>query len=196
MTQLANHDAASARHIDRLCELTSIGAGNAASAFAALLGRPWEMGVPHARVLAPEVIDAPLAQLGAVDALDCSGVMFEVQGGLGGALGWLWTPASRDALLSTLLGESASIEAQAQSALQEVANIAASHFVTALGQMLGESVLISVPQLEMSGAPMAFAALATLHGGGRPTLRIEIMLRDRVTAHEVLLVYAPAELGA
>lgn len=196
MMQLANHDAASARRIDRLCELTSVGAGHAAGAFAALLGRPWEMGVPHARVLAPEEMDAPLEQLGAAEALDCSGVLFEVQGGLGGVLGWLWTPGSRDALLSALLGESASIEAQAQSALQEVANIAASHFVTALGQMLGESVLISVPQLEMSGAPMAFAALATSHGRGRPTLRIEIVLRDRMTAHEVLLVYAPAELGA
>ena len=196
MTQLANHDGVSARRIDRLCELTSIGAGHAAGAFAALLGRPWEMGVPHARVLAAGELDTPLTQLGDADERDCSGVLVEVQGGLGGLLGLFWTPASRHALLGALLGESASIEAQAQSALQEVANIVASHFVTALGQMLSESLLISVPQLEMSDAPQAFAALMTSQAGERSALRIEIALRDRTTGHEVLLVYALAELGA
>ncbi|MBM4382925.1 MAG: chemotaxis protein CheC [Deltaproteobacteria bacterium] len=196
MTQLANHDAASARRIDRLCELTSIGAGHAAGAFAALLGRAWEMRVPRARVLEAGELDAPLAQLGGADASECSGVIFEVQGGLGGVLGLLWPPASRDALLNALLGENASIEAQAQSALQEVANIAASHFATALGQMLGESVLISVPQLETSGAPAAFIAQVAANASQRPVLRIEIALRDRATGHEVLLAYAPSELGA
>jgi chemotaxis protein CheC len=195
MTEPLQHEV-SARRADRLCELTSIGAGHAAGAFAALLGRAWEMSVPQARVLTAAQHAVPLTRIGSGGEDEWSGVLFEVHGGLGGVLGLLWPPASRDALLEALLGDGASIESQAHSALQEVANIVASHFVTALGQMLSESVLISVPQLEMSRAPAAFAALAAARANERAALRIEVALRDRTTGDGALLVYMPDELGA
>ena len=192
MTSAFHHDAASATALDRVCELTSIGAGHAAGAMAALTGSPWEMGLPHAVTLGAGDTDAPLQALEGMPASACSGVLFEVIGGLGGALALFWRVDAREALLAKLLGENASIEPQAESALREVGNIAASHAVSAFGELLGSAVLISPPQLELEGATAAFAALVSSQAQGEPTLRVEVELRARSGGHAAVLVYAPA----
>jgi chemotaxis protein CheC len=192
MTSAIHHDESGTRRLDRVCELTSIGAGHAAGAMAALTGSPWEMGVPRATVLAGGEHDAPLAALDGMPASACSGVLFEVVGGLGGALALIWRVDAREALLAKLLGDNASIEPQAESALREVGNIAASHAVSAFGELLGTPVLISPPQLELEGAAAAFAALLSSQAEGEETLRVEVELRARSGGHTALLVYAPA----
>jgi chemotaxis protein CheC len=195
MTQLAHQDGAEARAVDRACELTSIGAGHAAGALATLLARPFVMGVPSARVLSAGAADEGLAARLGGDPRAGSGVLFEVHGGLGGTLALLLAPPAREALLGLLLGENAGVEPQAESALREVGNIVASHVVSALGALLGASVLPSPPQLELEGAPRALAALVAARAGERSVLRIEVALCDRASELPMLLVYVPDSLG-
>lgn len=194
MTDVAHHDRDVVRAVDRLCELTSIGAGHAAGALATLVGSPVEMCVPEARLLAPGEADAPLASALGEDVREWAGVLFQVEGGLGGTLGLLFPPASRERLLEKLLGENANIEPQAESALREVGNILASHALSAIGDVLGEIVLPSLPRLSMEGAQHELAQLIAANAGERAALRIEVELCDRVRALRGLLVYAPARV--
>ncbi len=100
----------------------------------------------------------------------------------------LLPPASRDALLSALLGDAAGIEPQAESALREVGNIVASHALSAMGELLGASVLPSTPQLELHGGPRELARRIATRPGEQPALRIEVELCDRERAIRALLV--------
>ncbi len=191
MTAVAHHDESHDHAVDRLRELASIGAGHAAGALATLLARPFEMRVPQARVLEVGSADAAFATRLGGDTREWSGVLFDVLGGLGGTLAVLFPPRSRDALLAALLGDAAGIEPQAESALREVGNIVASHALSAIGELLGASVLPSTPQLELHGAPRELARRVAARTGERPTLRIEVELCDRAKAIRALLVYAP-----
>jgi chemotaxis protein CheC len=195
MTAAAHHDESHARVVDRLCELASIGAGHAAGALATLLGRPFEMRVPEARVLAAGAAGAPLAtQLGG-DERDWAGVLFEVSGGPGGELALFLAADARDAVLAALLGRNAGVAEHAQSALCEVANIVASHALSAVGDLVGTIVLPSPPQLVAVDAPRAFAQLSAGRAGTRPLLRIEVELCDRAGEMRALLVWTPAEIA-
>jgi chemotaxis protein CheY-P-specific phosphatase CheC len=98
-------------------------------------------------------------------------------------------------LLAALLGDAAGIEPQAESALREVGNIVASHALSAMGELLGTSVLPSTPQLELEGAPRELARLVAARSGDRPALRIEIELSDRAREMRALLVYVPDALN-
>lgn len=191
MTAPAHHDGVRARAADRLGELTSIGAGHAAGALATLLARPFEMRVPEVRLLEPGRTDAPLATALGGDERAWCGVLFDVEGGPGGALALFFSRASREALLGALLGRSADVAAHAESALREVGNIVASHALSAMGDLLGARVLPSTPRLETRAAPAAFASLVAERVGQHPALRIEVELCDRLAAVRALLVYVP-----
>ena len=161
--------------IDRLRELTSIGAGHAADALALLTGRTCEMRVPHVRSTA-------------VDEPDLTGLLFEVSGGTGGVLALFFPPATRERLLEHLLGAERS---QADSALREVGNILASHAVDAVAAMVGEVMLPSPPQLAATDAPGALAHLLARRHGGTPPLRIETEIVDRAGELRGIFVFVP-----
>ncbi len=192
MTPTSSHATFSDRVADRARELTSIGAGHAAGALATLLGRPCEMGVPALQLLAPGEA-APLASdLGGTPAA-WSGTLFEVEGGFGGVLAVLLSPAGRADLLKTLLGARASARPHAESALREVGNILASHALSALGDVLGQRVLPSPPTLAWQDAPAALARALAERASASPRLRIEVEIRDRAGVRLALLVYVPDE---
>jgi chemotaxis protein CheC len=194
MTAATVHDEAAASAVDRLRELTSIGAGHAAGALATLLARPFEMRVPHARVLEAGATDAPwVTRLGG-DGRDWTGVLFEVSGGPGGTLGLFFAREARAALLAALLGENASVAERAESALCEVGNILASHALSAIGELLGVSVLPSPPRLAATAGPREFARLVAERSGERPVVRIEVELRDRANTLRALLAWVPASI--
>ena len=166
--------------IDRMRELTSIGAGHAAGALALLTGRTCEMKVPH-------------VQESAVDEPDLTGVLFELTGGPGGVLALFFPPATRDRLLEHLLGEHAHGRdlAEAGSALCEVGNILASYAAGAVGEMVGEAMLPSTPQLALTDAVGALADLLARHHGTTPVLRIETEIVDRAGELRGIFVFAP-----
>jgi chemotaxis protein CheC len=195
MTASARPDESHARAVDRLCELASIGAGNAAGALATLLARPFVMSVPVARVLAPGAAAAPFATPLGGSERDWSGVLFEASGGPGGALALFFAPDARVALLVALLGKSAGVAGHAESALCEVGNIVASHALSAIGDLVGAVVLPSPPRLAAEDAPRAFAQLIAERAGEAPVLRIEVELCDRANELRALLAWAPAQIA-
>lgn len=180
--------------VDRVRELTSIGAGHAANAFATMLGRTCRMRVPTVRLLSAERMDAPFV----ANSLDDErrgmvGVFFEVEGGLGGVVALLISTATRDRLLEHLIGGPPAHvpEQTAESALREVGNILVSHVVSAMADTLGVALLPSIPLLVLEDAPSAFASLVALREAERPALRVETEISDRLGEVRALLVFVP-----
>jgi chemotaxis protein CheC len=177
--------------LDRVRELTSIGAGHAATAFAQLVGRPCRMRVPTVRLLRAEAAGSAFVASSRDDERGpLCGVFFEVEGGLGGVIALLFPAPARDLLLRALAGDAASREA-AESALREVGNILISHAVSAMADTLGTRVLPSIPVLAMEDAASVLASLVALRGVGENALRIETEISDAEGEYRGLLVFVP-----
>jgi chemotaxis protein CheC len=178
-----------AADLDRVRELASIGAGHAANALAQLTGRTCEMQVPTLRLR--EEADAARAR-----ERGMAGVLFEVEGGLGGVLALLFPAATCERLLAHLLGgDGRELRSPAaQSALCEVGNILASHAANAVGETLGVLVQPSIPLLALDDPRAALAALLARRESEEPVLRIESEICDR--AHELcgIFVFVPDRL--
>ncbi len=169
---------ATSREVDRLAELASIGAGHAAGALAALVGRTIRMEVPRVR-------DG--REAGALAAPEEAAVVFfHVLGGPGGVLAVFFPADAHPALLERLLGvpASATPAEQAESALGEAGNILASHALSAVADLVETAVVPSPPELDSDAAGRLPAAPA-----GR--LRIETPLVDRDGRLQSLLVWFP-----
>jgi chemotaxis protein CheC len=177
--------------LDRVRELTNIGAGHAATAFAQLVGRPCRMRVPTVRLLRAEAAGSAFVASPRDDERGpLCGVFFEVEGGLGGVIALLFPAPARDLLLRTLAGAAAPADAAA-SALREVGNILISHAVSAMADTLGTRLLPSVPLLAMEDAASALASLVALRGSGETALRIETEISDAQGEYRGLLVFVP-----
>ncbi len=173
--------------VDRIRELGSIGAGNAANVFAQLVGRTIRMQVPAVRGWSTR----PLAhELKAWD----TGVFFEVQGGPGGLLAVLFSGRSRDAIVRLLVGgqrpADAALDREAESALREVGNILASSVVSAIADVLGTRVLPSIPTLALEGAGAVLQSLVAARGTP-PAVRIETEIFDGGGELRGLVVLVP-----
>ena len=180
--------------VDRVRELTNIGAGHAATAFARLVGRPCQMRVPTVRVLRAESAAVPfVANMGDDDRRGLTGIFFEIEGGLGGIVAILFSPASRDQLVEHLTGMAIreAPPAISQSALREFGNILASHVVSPMADALGVAILPSIPVLAMEDALEVLGSLIGLRQKGKPALRIETEISDRRKDFQSLLVFVP-----
>ncbi len=162
-----------ARELDRLQELTSIGAGHAASAFAQLTGQPFWMGLPRVAkgeegALCPQLLMARRWS---------TGVFFELEGCLDALLGLLFHAEASEAVVRRVVGiEEGEIDPTwIESALMEVGNILASHVASAIADTLGARLLPSIPILAMTEAERALAH-ALIDGPGIDALRIECQL--------------------
>jgi chemotaxis protein CheC len=177
-----------AADLDRVRELASVGAGHAANALALLTGRTCEMRVPTVRRGA--------GRAGAQEHR-MAGVLFEVEGGLGGVLALLFPPDTCERLLAQLLGagERELRSPAAQSALCELGNILASHAANAVGELLGVTMLPSVPLLALDDARAALAALLARREPAGPALHIESEISDRARELRGIFVFLPDRLG-
>jgi len=140
------------REVDALQELASIGCGQAITALGKLAGRRFDMDVPEAWIgTEPGAIAAFLGSLG--QELVAVGVKLE--GALTGDL-LLALPEPDARNLATMLGFSPATRSgsapgevdwagMAESALMESGNIVGSAFVSSVGTLVGEKLLLSVP---------------------------------------------------
>lgn len=153
------------RDVDALQELASIGCGQALSALGRLMHRQVDMDVPE-------------VWLGRTE-----GAISEFLGGLGGAVvavavrleglltGHLVMALSeRDAgKLAACLGYPTGGDdgwsPMSQSALMESGNIVGSAFVSALAQMMGKTLMLSVPRLARGGGRECLDALVDRDSG-------------------------------
>ena len=186
--------------VDRVREFTSIGAGHAATALAQIVGSPCAMRVPTARVLPAEHASAPLVA-SAADR-EMVGVFFEVEGGLGGVLALLFPMETCHRLVERLLGAPRSRRPVAvnpelaESAIREVGNILASHVASSHAELLGTTVVPSIPVLAMEDAPQALASLLALRESAGPALRVETEISDRRRDIQGVLVFVPDRASA
>jgi len=164
--------------IDRLTELTNIGAGHAAGAFAQLIGRTIWTDVPVVSEGDPH-----LAQRASVSGDDserwCTGVFFEFDGCIDALIGILFPGAASEALVRRIVGiETGELSPSLiESALMEVGNILASHVASAIADTLEARLLPSIPLLAMEDAERAFSAWIEERVGS-DDVRIECGLHD------------------
>ena len=180
--------------VDRVRELTNIGAGHAATAFATLVGAPIRMRVPTVRILrADSAGSAFVATARDDERRGMAGIFFEMEGGLGGVLALLFPIASRDQILQVLTGRGPdTLEPEmAQSALREVGNILVSHVANAMAETLGTRILPSIPVLAMDDAVSALASLVATRGMGDAALRIETEITDAEGRFRGVLAFVP-----
>jgi chemotaxis protein CheY-P-specific phosphatase CheC len=180
--------------IERLVELTAVGAVRAAEAFAQLVGEP--IHTLDSVILEGERKDA-CANAADDDGGWSTGVFFEFEGCLDAIVGILFPSASSEALVRRIVGiESGELEPTViESALMEVGNILASHVASGIADALESRLLPSIPSLAMKGAEQAFEELieSTI---GASALRIESALYDDAGMRRGRLVLVPTRLGS
>ncbi len=153
------------REVDALQELASIGCGQALSALGRLMHRRVEMDVPEVWLGRSEgAIAEFLGGLGSAVVA----VAVRLEGLLTGHL--VLALSERDAgRLATCLGHPIAggdgWSTLSPSALMESGNIVGSAFVSALAQMMGKTLLLSVPRLARGGGRECLDALVDPESG-------------------------------
>lgn len=168
----------------RTRELTSVGAGHAASAFSQLTGRAIQMR-------APEVHRDPKWPASVADDWS-SGVFFELEGCLDAVVAILFRETVRDEVVRQMLGEPEgdlsreSIEA----VIMELGNILVSRVASAIADTMGERLLPSIPVLAYDDATTQLVTYCE-EWNADPTTRIECEFGDAEGRLGGLLVLIP-----
>lgn len=175
------------RQVDALQELASVGCGQAISALGKLAGRRIDMDVPEAWFGASAgAIASFLGSMGQ----DLVAVGVRLEGALTGNL-VLALPEGDAERLAAVLGFPADgkWEGMAESALMESGNIVGSAFVSAVGTMVGEKLLLSIPAFAR-GSGRACVEKLVDHAGS-VALATRFTLVDPVVGLEGLILVMP-----
>lgn len=139
-------------YLDVLREIGNIGAGNATTAIANMLGRKIDMNVPSIKLM-------EVSKLGtAVGAEDQTivGIFLEVQNDIEGSMMFLLDIPSARYLVNKLMmmdmPEDKSFDEMELSALKEIGNIIAGSYLSALSAMTGLVIVPSVPYIAVDMA--------------------------------------------
>ncbi len=182
------------RQVDVLQELASIGCGRAITALGKLACRRFEMDVPEAWIGAgARAIAAFLGSLGQ----DLVTVGVRLEGYLQGDL--LLALPERDAeRLAAILGNPApggDFGALAESALMESGNIVGSAFVTAIGALVGQKLLLSVPSLARGSGRRCVEALVSHAGSVALATRFTLSGEDERLEGLILVMPEPERIA-
>ncbi|MCY1019485.1 chemotaxis protein CheC [Pyxidicoccus sp. MSG2] len=164
--------------VDTLREVANIGCGHAANALSRLLGgRQVDLSIP--RVL----MTGAMAAAGLLDAnAPVVSASLGIQGdALNGELLLVLPRADGGSLESLLLGSQPVEQAERDSVMAEVANIAASACLSAMGRLTGWKLMPTVPSLHRGGAREALEAAVR----GRPGASGMVVLEARFQAASV-----------
>ncbi len=177
------------REVDALQELASIGCGRAVTALGKLAGRRFEMDVPEAWVgTAPGAIAAFLGGLGQ----DLVAVGVKLEGALTGDL-LLALPEADAQNLAAMLGypPEARWGGLAESALMESGNIVGSAFVSAVGTLVGQKLLLSIPTFARGNGRSCVEQLVSHAGSVALATRFSARSEDGGPALEGLILVMP-----
>jgi chemotaxis protein CheC len=178
------------RDVDALQELASVGCGQALSALGRLIGRRLDMDVPEVWVgRSAGAISDFLGALGE----DVVAVAVKLEGLLEGHL--VLALPERDAeWLAGCLGQPVKagegFGPLSESALLESGNIVGSAFVSALAQMMGRKLLLSVPRLARGNGRECLDALVDREAG-RVALATRFVCREAPGPLEGLVLVMP-----
>ena len=177
--------ALSNEELDQLRELTSVGAGHAATAFSQLTGRTIEMRPPE--------LHRDTGWPASAGDDWSSGVLFEFEGCLGAVVAILFREPVRDVVVRKMLGQPTgplrreSIEA----VIMELGNILVSGVASAIADTMGERLLPTIPVLAFEDAAAQLEGLCDSRGLDA-SARIECEFADRQGELGGLLVLIPA----
>lgn len=156
-----NFDDLSNMHIDVLKEIGNIGAGNAATALAKMLGRKVDMEIPKVNILQfKEVSDL----LGGADTI-VTGILLNITGDISGSIMFMLELDAARLLVSMLMGSPMAEEAIFSeielSALKEIGNILAGSYLSSLSNLTGLNIMPSIPDIaiDMAGAILSVPAI-------------------------------------
>lgn len=155
------------QYYDVLKELGNIGAGNATTALAQLIGAKIDMSVPQVKLLDFNEIGE---LVGGEDEL-MVGIYLQVEGDVEGSMMFIQKKSSAahlvNQLMSGFLGSTAEEVANREfgemesSAIKEIGNIITGAYLNALSSLTGLKIFPSVPQLgiDMAGALLSVPAI-------------------------------------
>lgn len=160
MEKITLHDV-NAMYFDVLKEIGNIGAGNATTAIANMIGMRLNMSVPKVQLLSfPELGSA----IGGEEET-IVGIYLEVESDIAGSMMFLLRMESAHYLVNHLMGRSADynepFDEMDLSAIKEIGNIIAGSYLSALASMTGMVITSSVPYLaiDMAAAILSVPAI-------------------------------------
>ena len=148
-------------YLDVLKEIGNIGAGNATTAIAKMVGARIDMSVPSVKLL--EVSELGTAVGNEDDTI--IGIFLEVENDISGSMMFLLDIESGHYLVNTLMGRDLSYKEEFDemdlSALKEVGNIIAASYLTALSSLTNLRIAPSVPYIavDMAAAILSVPAI-------------------------------------
>ncbi len=148
-------------HLDVLREVGNIGAGNAATALAKMLDRKIDMKVPKIKVMElSEVSDV----LGNPEEM-VVGILLGVQGDIKGSIMFVLDMEATRLMVNLVFGKSMEtaleFDEMTCSAIQEMGNILAGSYLSALSTLTNLNIMPGVPSLaiDMAGAVLSVPAI-------------------------------------
>lgn len=154
-------------HLDVLKEVGNIGAGNAATALSRLLNKLIDMNVPSVRVVSFQEITE---LIGGADEI-VAAVYLRIEGNVPGNMFFILTLQEAEELIGKLTGlqdinlTKQKMSEMAVSALQELGNILAGSYLSALSDLTKLNLQPSVPALtiDMFGAVLNYGLIELSH---------------------------------
>lgn len=160
MADQLNLEVMSETYYDVLKELGNIGAGNATTALATMLGCKIDMKVPQVRLLEFKEVGSAI---GGEEQI-MTGVYLAVEGDITGSIMFLLPTEAARHLIGKLLGmtpEGDTFNEMELSALKEIGNIITGSYLNSLSAMTNLTILPSIPDLaiDMAGAILSVPAI-------------------------------------
>ncbi len=174
-------DKVNSMYFDVLKEIGNIGAGNATTAIASMLGLRLDMDVPQVRLLTFQ--ELPSAISGEEDAI--VGIYLEVQHDISGSMMFIMDLGSAHYLVNKMMMRDVDYNEEFSemdlSALMEVGNIIAGSYLNALSSLTNLTITPSVPYIciDMAGAILSVPAIQFGQYGDNALL-IETSFGDEV----------------
>ncbi|MCL2068628.1 MAG: chemotaxis protein CheC [Oscillospiraceae bacterium] len=182
-------------HIDVLREIGNIGAGNAATSLAMMLGQAVDMDVPSVNLMA---FDDVRNAMGGAEAMTF-GVLVPLHGEIDGMIMFLLDKDFAHLVLNILMGEHFKsfddMDELAKSAIQEVGNILSSSYVNSIAELTGLRIEVDVPSvsIDMAGSLLSVPIIRFGEVGDRVLLIEETFRSNQESVKSNMILFAEIE---
>ncbi|MEE1078236.1 MAG: chemotaxis protein CheC [Agathobacter sp.] len=168
-------------YLDVLKEIGNVGAGNATTAIAGLLGERMNMSVPNVGLMDASELGGAICP----EDETIVGIFLEVENDITGSMMFLMKLPSAHFLVNKLMGRDPSynedFDEMDLSAMKEIGNIIAGSYLSALSNMCGLRIYPSVPYIAVDMAAAILSVPAIMFGQyGDNALFIETEFGDDV----------------
>ncbi len=151
-------------YVDVLREIGNIGAGNATTAIANMLGLKIDMAVPRVQLLEVSKLGSSICE----EDETIVGIFLEVQNDIEGSMMFLLKMDSAHYLVNKLMGRDQSyqepFDEMDMSAMKEIGNIIAGSYLSALSSMTNLAIFPSVPYIAVDMAASILSVPAIQFG--------------------------------